>query len=246
MRERPHNSKRFRHTNEIAQTAHYERTAVALTRATSNQDDPAPLKNRSTNYTYNYYSSSETWLASFGQIAAIASALLLTLFTGGLLFVAYWQWRVANATLIFFARPKLVVRWLRLRTFEPEEVFKLEYTVINIGASTARIVESNMAVIVGILGPVPHIRPPYARGDVLKNPLIESGTWITRTYESEDVVTKDVHTTIYDRALIYFFVGYLLCADEIGNKRLTAFCRKFDPISRTFALVDSEEHESVD
>jgi hypothetical protein len=78
------------------------------------------------------------------------------------------------------------------------------------------------------------------------NPLIESGISVSHAHESTDVVTKDLYKMAFDRGIIYFFIGYLLYADKIGNKRLTAFCRQFDPVSRTFTVVDSEEHESAD
>ncbi len=74
----------------------------------SNQAGPAPASTQSASYTYNYYyPTPETWLTSFSQIAAIASAILLAMFTGGLWLTSIWQWKVANNAL-YADRPYLL------------------------------------------------------------------------------------------------------------------------------------------
>ncbi len=75
--------------NQIEQTPSDHHTAAAPTATLSNT---AP----------------ETWLAFFGHIATIGSAVLLTLFTGGLWVTSIWQWRVARNAL-YADRPYLLL-----------------------------------------------------------------------------------------------------------------------------------------
>src|SRR5579863_9693252 len=68
---------------------------------------------QSGSYTYNYYyPAPDSWLAFFGQIAAIVSAILLTFFTGGLWITSIWQWRIAH-TALNTERPFLFVTSIR-------------------------------------------------------------------------------------------------------------------------------------
>jgi hypothetical protein len=88
------------HTNQIEQTPGDHHTAAAPTLTLSDQRGSGPTSSQSTANTYNYYyPAPETWLSFFGHIAAIVSAVLLTVFTGGLWFTSIRQWQIANQSL---------------------------------------------------------------------------------------------------------------------------------------------------
>jgi hypothetical protein len=92
-------------------TPHQNDASARPTSAIGNQSGSAPASSQAGHYTYNYYyPARDTWLTFLGQIAAIASAVLLTIFTGGLWWTSIRQWRVmrdGNRPYLLFSHANL-------------------------------------------------------------------------------------------------------------------------------------------
>jgi hypothetical protein len=210
----------------------------------------------------------------FGVKVKITDALLviftaiLAIFTGCLYFSTRKLWKageeqmritrdslhLAKEEFIATHRPRLIVRSVTLLPprhpslpIEPGEPIQIEWAVVNVGNTPAKIIEGNATHLVG--GQSFNARTPYSseRNNMTGIALIPGGAY-TFVLQADGVdVQNPAQLDIISRGgMVIYFFGFIMYQDDIGNVRRTAFCRRYDPIVGRFRLVDDPDYEYTD
>lgn len=155
-------------------------------------------------------------------------------------------------------RPRLIIRGISLVDGDGD-YFKrgsknpeIQFEIINIGGSKATIIKSN-ATFAQIDDPFPPI-PPYSQdNNTIKHTIREAGqstapeTLEINNFEIGRIVNSWKGKTITngDKSLFYF-LGYVHYADDIGNERRMAFCRRYNPATKRFIAIEDPAYEYTD
>ena len=117
---------------------------------------------------------------------------------------------------------------------------QIQYSIHNIGESVAIIKEINRAFEVlneplrGIL--------PYSNKSLFVEKTIEPERSIPEQLSFDTEISFDALFRNSHKA--YYFFGYIDYEDKIGNRRRTAFCRRFDKEeSQCFVKVENKDYE---
>lgn len=137
----------------------------------------------------------------------------------------------------FFAthRPKLILRAVSLELKKIPDYMSIRYTIANVGASPARIVEYNVKYCVAV-----HTELPPALTEeqgIAFNHNMEPGDWYTMP-EYTDLPLRavdELDAGKYD----LFLIGQLTYRDDMERKRHLGFCRRLDPTIWRFTKLDN-------
>jgi len=126
--------------------------------------------------------------------------------------------------------------------------WKIQYIIANTGRGQATVFDGN-ATIIETSGHLPAIPPFDDEGNFLNTVELAAGQSTPHFLylNQRDTVIFESATMSSDggstpRKLVYLF-GYVQYRDAIGIVRRTAFCRRFEPVSRRFVAVDDGDYE---
>ena len=167
------------------------------------------------------------------------------------------QATVANTTLAYTLRPKLIVRNVKIISdtgqddwiIKPGE-FYLE--VVNQGGSATKIRSGKVAFYIDSISNPDFMKRPtdYSRWeDALSGEMLNPG--FERFYKAayEGVSVQDNLGTVlgFKRGILTVYgLGYFLYQDGIGNHYKTSFCRRYDRSIGRFISIDDPDHEYAD
>ncbi len=162
------------------------------------------------------------------------ATLVMAVFTGVLSIVAYQQIQLARSEFLATHRPLLRVRYFKY-TGSTETDLQVTFTVVNVGKTTAHLLGSSVQI--AFFGDSPPT-PVYVNGqNVTRRRKLEPG--------ASDEYGIDRKTKRPDHLWLYVY-GYLMYADDVGNTRTTAFCRKYLAGRDRFITVDDPDYEYED
>lgn len=219
-----------------ASTAQYQQPASPIS-TDENQPSSEPAASKADAYTYNYYyPTPQSRLVTFGQIAAIGSAILLTIFTGGLWITSIWQWRaidrqarIASDSLRIAQRAMLGIQTIN---FQLAKKPIAAVVVINYGRSPATNVRPQIR---GYLDDDPPERTDYVAQSKQLLPPVERivgqiipdvPAWITINVSQEfsDAWIK----AIQQGKMFVYIIGKILYHDGFEETELPLFCYCMD------------------
>jgi hypothetical protein len=197
-------------------------------------------------------------VSPLGQAAAASSddriakyTLWLTVFTGGLFVATLFLWgatigqlRHLRREFVATHRPRLRIRQVEFMGNADEPA--IEFTIVNVGETTATIVESSVRPWIPTIGKALPGRPPYAppttrpRTTTLKNG--EEVRWV----ETDAPDNWHLHFASVYEDLSTVLLGYIVYADDMGILRRTGFCRQRTANESCFEPVTNPDYEYED
>lgn len=151
-------------------------------------------------------------------------------------------------------RPRFIVRNVTMKPqshpslpVEPGKPLQIEWVVVNVGATPAAIIEGNATRLIG--GKSFEARTPYSpERNHMKGISLTPGEAYTFVLTADEIDFQNVGkmSTIRDGEQIIYFFGFLVYIDNIGIKRRTAFCRKYDYRAERFTIVEDPDYEYKD
>lgn len=150
----------------------------------------------------------------------------------------------------FFAvhRPRLVVREAAVVNIHPYAA--VQFTIANVGASAARIIESAAEFRIGTN--LIAIDPPPSENQV-EEAVVEPGGYITHGVVSDitglslRLAAADLDSSYWEREEAMILRGFLVYLDDVTKvRRRTAFWRIYDPKNARFKIVDDPDREYAD
>lgn len=167
------------------------------------------------------------------------------------------QIQLAREEFIASHRPRLILRHVTMKgptddlvPIEDGKPIIIRWTLVNIGDSPAKIVESGVTAFLG--SKIFDVRDLQGtKLETMETGEIKTGGRSARTYT---MTTKDIkfpnYGSLYETLIkgdnaIYFW-GFIEYADLNGIERRTAFCRRYDPHEERFVIVDAPDHEYAD
>jgi hypothetical protein len=151
-------------------------------------------------------------------------------------------------------RPRLIVRRISLKEVHGEgglpSIGGIEYVVVNKGVSKAKIVESNTTILYDAeANRFPAIAPYSDETSAIGNIQIEGGGSYPFTHNDNERILSQIIPVPGRRqmtGLDLLFIGYIVYEDDIGIRRQTAFCRRYNHATDRFSIVDDPEYEYAD
>jgi len=148
----------------------------------------------------------------------------------------------AKASLLNYARPRMVARRLTLYPPKPGQKVLVRVELANKGASVARIAEYWCEVIVGPTMPAWYPgNEPYREA-----PPLVAGQVTVLDATTDQPITEKEFFKLQSGDLSVFLVGQINYADEVGTVRQTGFARGYDPKSGRFVPVGDPDYEFID
>jgi hypothetical protein len=184
-------------------------------------------------------------VVAFGTILIAVFTYVLYRSTSKLWEAGEKQFKLARDEFISTHRPKLIVRQFVLAKPVPGEVIKVEFSIVNIGATEAiwRYIAVEVALWNGQYWEAPgldHIVKPTSM------PPLKNGQRAGMTIQSRFNITADQIAAIEQKKLIICAVGEFTYADAVGTQRRTSFRRNYDLASDMFIASPYSEHEYQD
>lgn len=172
---------------------------------------------------------------------------VLAVLTGVVVFYNGRQIKLARDEFNATHRPKLDIRLIRFRTpFKVGQRVEIEWCIANIGDAVGTIFESNVSVMLA-KEPLPAVPPYSVQKDSMGNITLAPGI-VATTGKWFDLSV--VEWTTYrlsgrdkDDGQSFFMFGYALYSAPDETKRSIAFCRRYDPASERFVVVDDPNYE---
>jgi hypothetical protein len=164
------------------------------------------------------------------------------------------QAALAGKTIVLQFRPKIVVRVGKVAIpsvhLGKEPYWIVEFTLINAGGSSCRIVEGRAKAAV-ITSPLPDL---FANAEVFGAIELQPGESAKRNAHLSDEVIKAVREADMrwrgemggGIELPVFFVGVLSYEDNIGIRRTMGWYRQYKSGNNSFILVDDPDREYAD
>jgi hypothetical protein len=190
-----------------------------------------------------------------GDPIAIAT-IILALATAGL---AYAGWQTAKDTrraLILAQRPYLRIRNVVIRVpqrpfggriFHPGELITGQLYIVIVGGTEARLFEAHCEVYWTNAGvhTLPMERPYEGQNPNIPNLAIvlEPGEATPFPFGSDRQIGERESDQILEGSLSLYVLGFAGYADQLGIRRRTAFCRKYDHVRRRFFPVEETDYE---
>lgn len=151
----------------------------------------------------------------------------------------------AKATFIAAHRPKLLARHVQLFPLDAHKALSIRYEWANVGGTPAYWFESNSTVL--IADDLPAV-PEYEKGRKDEHDPIKLGTGqftVTSGQHPIPLLRPEI-TQIEEGVTKLFLYGYVRYRDEAGTEWSTAFCRRYNPISKRFDRVDDPDFDYAD
>jgi hypothetical protein len=142
-------------------------------------------------------------------------------------------------------RPKLIVRQFVLTKPEPDQIVKIDFSIINVGSTEAtwRYLAAEVALWNGQYWEAPgidHIIKPISL------PPIKNGQRVSATIQSRFNITADQIRAVEKGNLIVCAVGELTYADALATNRRTSFRRNYDCSTDMFITSPNPDQEYQD
>jgi hypothetical protein len=220
----------------------------------TNQISPHSSRDQTASNTYNYYYPNPTGpLATAGNIASIVSAVLLTLFTGGLWLTSHRQWQIATEALILANRPRIKVRTFYMAIWQADNTATVQFHIVNYGGSTAYFVETNCNIVVRENTPMglptqPQQLQSVAGDDRIVRPgtSLESGHSRPAVYSPDTLFTRDDYESVAKDMDRLYVLGYIIYRDSHDHAYRTAFARWFSVPDQEFKRVEKPDYDYED
>jgi hypothetical protein len=160
------------------------------------------------------------------------------------------QTAVAVKEFISTHRPRLIVRNITImpNNYPRAPLEKIEWAVINSGDTAAEIIESNGTILEGVDSFDGRTSYSPARDTMKGIEKIAPGSEQTFQISFDppvDLGTDKLMRLIRGETYSYF-VGFIRYKDDIGNIRRTAFCRRYNVLSRRFNSADNAAQTDFD
>ena len=165
---------------------------------------------------------------------------------------------VANKTLAFTLRPRLIVRHVHAigDTRDDENIihkpFEVSIEVANRGGTPTRIDSGNVALFISHKETPEFLQTPIPRKgteDIFSGISLNPGVEHSFTTTCEPIsAQKDLKTALEWRPgfVTIYVLGHIWYQDAVGNRYKTAFCRRYDRTKRQFERVDHPDYEYAD
>lgn len=139
-------------------------------------------------------------------------------------------------------RPLLRVRYFK-QTSDGDEAIRVAFTIVNIGTGPAELAGSRVAI--EFFSPRALPTPFYLGGQDITAPRrFEPGA--TDEYSIGFPVTKNRVLELEATGKNLFIFGTIIYADDNGDTRTTAFCRRWDTRADRFYSVEDTDYEHED
>jgi hypothetical protein len=133
------------------------------------------------------------------------------------------------------------------RLFHPNHLIAGQLYIVNVGGTQARLREAHCEVYwsnAGVLS-LPMERPYEGQNPNIPAlwSILQPGESLPLPFQS----TMEIGVTESDQVLegrrMIYVLGFLAYSDQLGIKRRTAFCRKYDHMRGRFFAVDDRDYE---
>ena len=184
--------------------------------------------------------------------ATVVATIAIAAFTGTLWWSTHKLWKAGERQFkltrdefISTHRPKLIVRQFVLDRPMPNQVVKINFSIINVGDTEAtwRYIAAEVALWNGRYWEAPgidHVVKPISK------PPIKNGQRISATIQSRFSITAAQIRAVEQNELIICAVGELTYADVLGTQRRTGFRRNYDCSTDMFTASPYSDHEYQD
>jgi hypothetical protein len=184
------------------------------------------------------------WLTFFTGILAFAT-IGLGISTLGLYLAGERQLKLARNEFVSTHRPKLIIRQLQLDKLLPDQIVKVQLSIINIGETeaTLRFIAAEIALWNRRYWEAPGI-DPIAKPFGPK--VIRNGQRISAVIVSRFKITAEQIKAAQQGNLIICAVGEFTYIDAIGTERRTGFRRNYDFSTDMFIASENIDQEYQD
>lgn len=175
-------------------------------------------------------------------IDALAT-LLIAAFTGTLWWSTHRLWKATREEFIATHRPRILVHSFHYSSEGADKIGAM-FSYVNTGASAATVeaIAGQIAEVFEIPSRAPSIGPQKLVGKKLAGGE-EAMFTISSSLTHKQMVIDGERKRRGHSYLFAVCTGYVAYSDELGIRRKTGFCRRYDPDTRSWLRVENSDYE---